>query len=205
MQLVNIFLNKIVEIAFICKEYFSKSKVHTEVFLPPANEVCEGYVFTPVCHSVHRGECLGPGPGGRLGGLAGGGGGPGPHPGGVSRPRPGGVQAQAQGWCPGQGPGECIPACTEADTPLQQTATAAGGTHPTGMHSCLLILIADKKLYACKTAIDDFKTILNTIGGPQEHIRANELLQEIIIVEDQPSSRAIALQSSAKIKDRGKV
>ena len=24
-------------------------------FLPPANEVCEGYVFTRVCHSVHRG------------------------------------------------------------------------------------------------------------------------------------------------------
>ena len=37
----------------------------------------------------------------------------------VSRPRPVG----------------CIPACTEADT-LQQTATAADGTHPTGMHSC---------------------------------------------------------------------
>ena len=24
-------------------------------FLPPANVVCEGYVFTHVCHSVHRG------------------------------------------------------------------------------------------------------------------------------------------------------
>ena len=24
-------------------------------FLPPADEVCEGYVFTGVCHSVHRG------------------------------------------------------------------------------------------------------------------------------------------------------
>ena len=24
-------------------------------FLPPANVVCEGYVFTPVSHSVHRG------------------------------------------------------------------------------------------------------------------------------------------------------
>ena len=24
-------------------------------FLPPANEICEGYVFTGVCHSVHRG------------------------------------------------------------------------------------------------------------------------------------------------------
>ena len=29
-----------------------------------------------------------------------------------------------------------IPACTEADTPLRETATAADGTHPTGMHSC---------------------------------------------------------------------
>ena len=29
-------------------------------FLPPANEVCEGYVFTRVCHSVHgeEGVCL---------------------------------------------------------------------------------------------------------------------------------------------------
>ena len=41
------------------------------IFLLPTNEVCEGYVFTPVCHSVHRGGgCLGPGPRGRLGGLA---------------------------------------------------------------------------------------------------------------------------------------
>ena len=38
-------------------------------------------------------------------------------PRGVSRPTPGG----------------CIPACTEADPPM---ATAAGGRHPTGMHSC---------------------------------------------------------------------
>ena len=40
--------------------------------------------------------------------------------GGVSRPTPG---------------GRGIPACTEADPP-KQTAIAAGGTHPTGMHSC---------------------------------------------------------------------
>ena len=26
--------------------------------LPPANEVCEGNVFTGVCHSVHRGACV---------------------------------------------------------------------------------------------------------------------------------------------------
>ena len=33
-------------------------KLH-HILLPLANEVCEGYVFTPVCHSVHRGGvCL---------------------------------------------------------------------------------------------------------------------------------------------------
>ena len=36
---------------------------------------------------------------------------------------------------PGWG-GVGIPACTEADPPPGQTATAADGTHPTGMHSC---------------------------------------------------------------------
>ena len=82
--------------------------------LPPANEVCEGYVFTRVCHSVHRG---------------------------VSRPRPRvEVGAVWLGGCPGPHPGGpggrgCIPACTETDIP-QQTATAAGRMHPTAMHSC---------------------------------------------------------------------
>ena len=145
------------------------------IFLPPANDVCEGYVFTHVWHSVQGGSypsmhcrwypsmpcsrslgggwypsmpCKfpGPHPWGKLRGLAGvgglqaqtwgglqvhtwvvswptpGGGSPGPHPRGVSRPTPGG----------------CIPACTEAD-PHPPTATAAGGTHPTGMHSCCSI------------------------------------------------------------------
>ena len=52
---------------------------------------------------------------------------PGPHPG-VSRPTPGERVSRPR-------PRECIPACTDADTP-QQPATAAGGVHPTGMHSC---------------------------------------------------------------------
>ena len=49
---------------------------------------------------------------------------PGPHLGrGVSRTTP--------------GEGVCIPGCTEAEPPSPPwTATAAGGTHPTGMHSC---------------------------------------------------------------------
>ena len=57
--------------------------------LPPANVVCEGYVFTPVCHSVHRVR----------------------------------VSASVHD---GMHSAQCI-----------DMATAADGTHPTGMHSCL--------------------------------------------------------------------
>ena len=87
--------------------------------------------------------CLGPHPGGMLG----------VWPGGVSRPTSreeiggsGGRGVQAHTWGVVQAytwggsrprPGKCIPACTEADTPSpQQMASAVGGTHPTGMHSC---------------------------------------------------------------------
>ena len=101
----------------------------SDLLLPPANEVCEGYVFTPVSHSVHRRgrgipACLAgvqadhtQGRGWRvwLGGYSG------PDPGGSLGPR--------------LGRRGCIQACTEADTPPQQTATAVGGTHPTGIHS----------------------------------------------------------------------
>ena len=110
------------------------------IFLPSANEVCEGYVFTRVCHSVQLGGgggALGPDPGGRLGGLAGG----------VSRPIPRGVVGgpgrkgglgPGPGGCPGPGLGVvCVSQHALRQTSPPQTATAAGGTHPTGMHSCL--------------------------------------------------------------------
>ena len=57
---------------------------------------------------------------------------------------PGGVcsRGSGPGGVGGSGPrgslvpgGVGIPACTEAD-PLGEMATAADGTHPTGMHSC---------------------------------------------------------------------
>ena len=78
-----------------------------------------------------EGGCLGPDPGGRLGVLARG----------VSRSRPGGSRPWGGPGLggPGLGPGgRCIPACTETDPPLQM-ATAADGTHPTGMHSFFVI------------------------------------------------------------------
>ena len=113
----------------------------------PQTKFAKVMFFTPVYHSIHRrvsrstprGEVersrgvSRPPPRGGLGGSGWG----------ASRPTPRGVQAHAWG-VRGVSPGpswEWIPACTEADTtPLQQTTTAAGGTHPTGMHSCLQFL-----------------------------------------------------------------
>ena len=74
---------------------------------------------------------------------------PGPHLGGrgVSGPTPKGVSRPT--------PGGCIPACTEADPHppphTQLTATAAGGTHPTGMYSCFLKFWKDfqSDIYYC--------------------------------------------------------
>ena len=56
----------------------SDQKVHMfrevrSILLPPANEVCEGYVFTRVCLSTGGEGSPGPHPGGRLRGLAWGG------------------------------------------------------------------------------------------------------------------------------------
>ena len=107
------------------------------------------------------GGSLGPHPGGKLRGLAGGRGSPGSHlgggisrltPGGVSRPTPRGVsrptpgevlQVHTQGGFSRPTPWGDISACTEADPPSM--ATAAGGTHPTGMHSCSSVVLVGFK------------------------------------------------------------
>ena len=91
---------------------------NTLTLLPPANVVCEGYVLhVSVSHSVHGGGCLVPGV-------------------------PAGRECLVLGWGVWSwgvpGPGGSGPRGVGAwwRTPL--VATAAGGTHPTGMHSCCL-------------------------------------------------------------------
>ena len=82
------------------------------------------------------------------------GGSPGPHPGkGVSRPTPGGSPGPHLGGSPGPHPGGCIHACTEADLP---DGYCWGGTHPTGMHSCLsVILMTIKRTHLITVKIMD--------------------------------------------------
>ena len=53
----------------------------------------------------------------------------------------------------------------QADTPLQQTATAADGTHPTGMHSCLSILISGNTMKATNLAVIILHLIILFMGS----------------------------------------
>ena len=104
--------------------------------IPACSMPCRGWYASMPCRSP------GPHPRGKLRGLAGGGGGIQAHSQGeVEGSGLGGLQVHTRG-SPGPHQGglqahtqEDIQVCTEADTP-QQMATAVGGTHPTGMHSC---------------------------------------------------------------------
>ncbi|NXP62839.1 CG025 protein, partial [Chloropsis cyanopogon] len=59
-----------------------------------------------------------------------------------------------------------------------------------------------KELFACESAVRDFQSILETLGGPGEKERAALLVKRINVVPDQPSDRALGLVSSSKINSR---
>ena len=82
----------------------------TTVFTAHKRSLGQGNIFAPICYFVHRVGWGVPGPGGRGAWSKG---------------------AWSGGWC--LVPGGCL-----VETP--PTATAAGGTHPTGMHSYLVCL-----------------------------------------------------------------
>ena len=109
--------------------------------LPPANEVCEGYVFTRVCHSVHRGVCpiacwdasLGP---------------EADRPPPLDQRQPPGSEADPPGPEAGTPPRDqrqIPPGAVHAGRYGQQ----AGGTHPTGMHSCCDYFYTTKNRLPC--------------------------------------------------------
>lgn len=67
-------------------------------------------------------------------------------------------------------------------------------------------LFADKELVVCKTAYENFMNIIDMIGGPNEVIRADELMKRARLVDDVPRGRIIErLSLGGKIKDRSRV
>ncbi|XP_053508122.1 UPF0415 protein C7orf25 homolog isoform X1 [Ictalurus furcatus] len=59
-----------------------------------------------------------------------------------------------------------------------------------------------KELFACHSAVQDFRTILDTLGGPGERERAEKLLARLTVVPDQPSERTQRLVASSKVNHR---
>ncbi|KAL7675216.1 hypothetical protein ACOME3_001479 [Neoechinorhynchus agilis] len=65
--------------------------------------------------------------------------------------------------------------------------------------------IGHKKMIACKAAIELMESIVESVGGPKEKRRFDDLLKKIEVVENDPSDRALALVNSNRISDRSKV
>ncbi|XP_028988466.1 UPF0415 protein C7orf25 homolog [Betta splendens] len=62
--------------------------------------------------------------------------------------------------------------------------------------------MAGKELFTCHAAVSDFQLILDTLGGPGEKERAQQLLARLHVVDDRPSERTLRLMPSAKINQR---
>ncbi|XP_011643630.1 UPF0415 protein C7orf25 homolog isoform X2 [Pogonomyrmex barbatus] len=66
-------------------------------------------------------------------------------------------------------------------------------------------LFRDKDLMICQTAYNNFTNIIDTIGGPKETQRAQELLKKVHIVDDVTTGRIMELRLGGKIKDRSRL
>lgn len=68
-------------------------------------------------------------------------------------------------------------------------------------------IFKDKKLICCESAVIDFKSIVDTLGGDGEKLRAKDLLENKIhaIVPDIESERFANLKLSDKVKSRSKI
>ncbi|XP_075933588.1 UPF0415 protein C7orf25 homolog [Anarhichas minor] len=59
-----------------------------------------------------------------------------------------------------------------------------------------------KQLFVCRSAVQDFQLILDTLGGAGEKERAQTLLARVRLVDDRPSERTLHLTHSAKVNQR---
>ena len=81
----------------------------------------------------------------------------------------------------------------------------AAGERATPTLPQLEALTKGKRLIVCRTAFENFTSILETIGGPREKDIGRSLLQTLEVVPDSPSERALKLLCKGKIKERSKV
>ena len=68
----------------------------------------------------------------------------------------------------------------------------------------ILQFIDNKQLYACETALRDFRAIVDVVAGPMERQRATDLLGRVTVVPDQPSERSLGLPVTWSIRQRAR-
>ncbi|KAK0175324.1 hypothetical protein PV327_009081 [Microctonus hyperodae] len=66
-------------------------------------------------------------------------------------------------------------------------------------------LFEGKELLICRTAYCNFMDIIQMIGGPNETLRANELVERATIVDDAVNGRILELSLGGKIKPRSRL
>ncbi|XP_076460529.1 uncharacterized protein LOC143293511 [Babylonia areolata] len=69
----------------------------------------------------------------------------------------------------------------------------------------LMAFLKDKEWIVCRTAREDFNSIVQLLGGPCERRRAEQLLNRVRLVDDKPSERASNLRLRGKVKERSKM
>ena len=66
-------------------------------------------------------------------------------------------------------------------------------------------LFVGKELVTSRSAFDDFKALVDTMGGVGEKQRTADLIQRLQIIPDNPSERVLRLKLSSSVKERSRI
>lgn len=67
------------------------------------------------------------------------------------------------------------------------------------------LLFRDKELVTSRQAFNDFKQLVDRMGGPGEKKRTQELVERLHVVEDAPFGRVAKLQLTSNVKPRSRL
>uniref|UniRef100_A0A2P2IME0 Uncharacterized protein LOC107644642 n=1 Tax=Rhizophora mucronata TaxID=61149 RepID=A0A2P2IME0_RHIMU len=68
----------------------------------------------------------------------------------------------------------------------------------------LAVAISGKRGIICQSVLSEFKELVSMCGGPNEKIRAEEILKHLMVVPDSPSERMLGLPTTRKLTLKNK-
>lgn len=73
------------------------------------------------------------------------------------------------------------------------------------IHVELSGILSGKRGIICEIVCSEFKELVLMCGGPNEKLRANELLKQLVVVSDSPSVRMMSLPTTRKLALKNKI